>query len=110
MLERDARPEEAAEVLERALYIDPLDRQLQETLAGLWQKLDVPEREVQARAAVVALDPPDRAGALYRLAEAELRAGDRTAARRSVLRALELAPGYDEAQALLLRLVEESSS
>jgi len=59
---------------------------------------------VRERAAVVALGPPDRAEALYLLAVAERDAGDAAAARRSVLRALEVAPNYPQALELLLEL------
>ena len=61
------------------------------------------------RAALVALDPPDRAVALYELALAQRNAGLPERARRTVLRALEVAPGYDPAQELLLELVGEGS-
>ena len=56
------------------------------------------------RQAVVALKPVDRAEALYQLALAHFEAGDRTAPRREVLRALEQAPSYQKAQELLLRI------
>ena len=57
---------------------------------------------------LVALGPPDLAGALYELARAQLAAGDRDAARRTVLRALELAPRFEKAQQLLLRIHQET--
>jgi Tfp pilus assembly protein PilF len=44
------------------------------------------------------------AQALYDLAEAQLAAGDPQAARRQVLRALEIAPSFEAAQRLLLKL------
>jgi Tfp pilus assembly protein PilF len=59
---------------------------------------------VRERRAIIALDPVDRAAAEYRLARAYLLAGDRAEARRAVLRALERAPNYQEAQELLLEL------
>ena len=46
----------------------------------------------------------DRAEALYQLALAYVDAGDTTAARREVVRALEIAPNFQKAQELLLRL------
>ena len=55
-------------------------------------------------ALVVALNPVDRAEALYQLALAHFEAGDAQAARREVLRALEDAPNFEKAQELLLRL------
>jgi len=47
----------------------------------------------------------DMAEALYRLALAQQQAGDAAGAKRSVLGALEIAPGYPAAQRLLLDLV-----
>jgi Tfp pilus assembly protein PilF len=44
------------------------------------------------------------AQALYDLAEAQLAAGQPQDARRQVLRALEIAPSFDAAQRLLLKL------
>jgi Tfp pilus assembly protein PilF len=59
---------------------------------------------VRARRALVALDPVDRPEALYQLALALAEAGDAAAARREVLHALEIAPRFQRAQELLLRL------
>jgi len=59
---------------------------------------------VRERTAILALNPVDKAGAHYGLAQALFRAGDRAGARTQVLRALEIAPAYPEAQQLLLQL------
>jgi len=101
------RREEEGAILERTLYISPFDADVHRRLAESATadgRFDVAVRE---RAALVALDPPDRADALYRLALAERNAGRNEQARRTVLRALEVAPGYDPAQELLLDLVGE---
>ena len=97
-------PGAAAEALERAIHIHPFDPEPHARLAELATRLDRPELEVRERRALVALQPVDRAGALYRLALAQRRAGDTRGARRSVMAALEIAPGYGEAQDLLLDL------
>ena len=97
-------PAEAAGALERAILIHPFDPEPHARLAELAVALGRPALEVRERRALVALRPVDRAGALYRLAVAQRRAGDATGARRSVLAALEIAPGYAEAQDLLLEL------
>ena len=97
-------PAEAAGALERAILIHPFDPEPHARLAELAAALGRPALEVRERRALVALRPVDRAGALYRLAVAQRRAGDATGARRSVLAALEIAPGYAEAQDLLLEL------
>ena len=54
--------------------------------------------------AVLALDPPDKAEAHYRLAVAYQAMSDRQNARRQVVAALEIAPGFRDAQRLLLEL------
>lgn len=94
----------AARALERAVYIDPFEIPLHVRLAELYSRLGERAKAVRERRAVVALNPVDRAEALYRLARALLEAGDRAAARREVLRALEVAPNYQAAQELLLEL------
>jgi Tfp pilus assembly protein PilF len=57
-----------------------------------------------------ALAPADRADAYYQLALAWFEAGDLDQARRSVLRALEVAPSFEPAQQLLLRIRERRGS
>jgi cellulose synthase operon protein C len=94
----------AAEALNAAAYVDPTEIALHQRLAELGERLGRPSLIVRERRAIVALDPADPADAYYRLARAELAAGDRDAARRSVLRALELAPTFDAALELLLEL------
>ncbi|HUG52675.1 MAG TPA: tetratricopeptide repeat protein [Vicinamibacteria bacterium] len=94
----------AARILERALYISPFEAAVHERMAALYARLGDPAGVVRARRSLVALDPVDRAEALYQLALALSEAGDERAARREVLRALELAPRFQRAQELLLRL------
>jgi cellulose synthase operon protein C len=98
------RHADAAEVLGEAVLIWPYDLELHRQLADRYQELGDFAEEVLERRAVVALRPTDRAEAYYLLARAEWRAGDAAAARRSVLRALEVAPNYDDALELLLEL------
>lgn len=94
----------ALEALDGAMYIDPMDLTAHERLARLAEGRGVKSLALRERRAIVALDPSDPADAYYRLARAELQVGDREAARRAVLRALELAPGFDAALELLLEL------
>ena len=61
---------------------------------------------VRERAAIVALEPVDKADAYYQLALAQHEAGDDAHARTSVLRSLEEAPNYEKAQTLLLTLYD----
>jgi tetratricopeptide (TPR) repeat protein len=94
----------AAASLDRALYISPFEPAVHERLAALSAQLGDRAGVVRARRALVALDPVDRPEALYQLALALASAGDAAGARREVLHALEIAPRFQRAQELLLRL------
>ena len=96
----------AAKILERSMYINPYDRAQHERLAEMYRGLKDFSKAVRERKAVVALTPVDRPAALYKLAQAQHEAGDDASARISVLRSLEDAPNYAEAQMLLLTLYE----
>jgi Flp pilus assembly protein TadD len=56
----------------------------------------------------LAAGPVDRATAHTDLAEALLQAGNRAEAKRQALAALEVAPTYERAQELLLKLIDGS--
>jgi tetratricopeptide (TPR) repeat protein len=94
----------AAEALERAIYIYPYDVKHHDRLAQHYTALKQFPKVVRERRALLALNPVNRADALYRLALAYSDAGQRDQARREVLRALEIAPNFAEAQDLLLKL------
>lgn len=94
----------AAAALERAAWIDPRDPALHQKLAEMHGARGAWRQAARERAAVLALDPVDRAEALYQLAFAWSKAGDKAAARREVLKALEIAPSFEKAQELLLEV------
>ncbi len=104
LLEQAGDTAGAAAALERAVWISPYEIALHEKLADLLAATGQTDKVVLEREAVVALRPVDRAEALYQLARAHFDAGDRDAARRVVLRALEQAPSFQKAQELLLRI------
>lgn len=110
LYERLGERRRAAEVLQRVVWIEPLQPALQRRLAELWEAVQDWDAAVLARRTIVELRPADGAEAWFRLAAALLGQGDRAAARRAVLRALEIAPGYVEAQELLLQLRREATS
>jgi Tfp pilus assembly protein PilF len=56
---------------------------------------------------VIALGPVDRAAAYTDLGESYLKSGKRADAKKQILAALEIAPGYERAQGLLLNLVDK---
>ncbi|HEY7512857.1 MAG TPA: tetratricopeptide repeat protein, partial [Vicinamibacteria bacterium] len=103
-LEAMGEPAKAAEVLGRTVYIDPLDPMVHARLAHLYSETGDRKKVVRAREAIVALHPVDEAEALFQLSLARLDAGDTAGARHDVLRALEMAPRFQRAQELLLRL------
>jgi tetratricopeptide (TPR) repeat protein len=104
ILEELGRPREAALALDEAVQIWPYEMDLHQRLAELHTRVGNHQGAVRERGAVVALDPVDKADALYRLAVAQRAAGDLTGARRSVIGALEIAPNFEEALELLLGL------
>lgn len=97
-------PEAEREALERAVEIAPLDLDPHRRLAELARAAGEHGLEVRERRAILGLGPADRADAHYRLALALLDTGELGEARDQVLRALEIAPAYDDALDLLLEL------
>lgn len=94
----------AIAALEATMWVSPYDIGTHERLAALYDRAPRPALAVRERRAVLALGPVDEAEARYQLARALHVAGDATGARREVLRALEIAPAFERAQALLLTL------
>lgn len=94
----------AAAALDRAVWIHPFDPVVHDRLATVAARAGDKQLALRERRAIVSLDPTDRVEALYRLALAYADVGQVEAARREVLRALEVAPNYEQAQELLLRL------
>lgn len=100
----------AIAAIERLLWIWPYDAGDHEALAILAMQHGDHQRAIRERRAILALKPADRAEARYELARALAAAGDIAAARREVLGLLEDAPGYENAQALLLELRKRGGS
>jgi tetratricopeptide (TPR) repeat protein len=94
---------EAASILERVMAIYPFEAQSHRQLAALYKELGRSEDVIVERQALLALTT-DRAQGLYDLALAYYEAGDRTKAKRELLKALELAPAFKEGLALLSKL------
>ena len=94
----------AAEALRHLAHIHPYEIEDHERLAALSESAGDLDGAAAARRAVLTLGPVDLAAAHYQLARVLHLAGDRSAARRAVLAALELAPNYEEALDLLLEL------
>jgi tetratricopeptide (TPR) repeat protein len=91
-------------VYERIVAIDPFDGDAHAALGRMAMQrneVDAASREFRA---VLALGPADAAGAHTDLAESYFKAGKRADARKQTLAALEIAPTYERAQDLLLKL------
>jgi tetratricopeptide (TPR) repeat protein len=93
-------------VYDLIVSVDPFDGAAQSMVGRL--ALDRGDAPVAIRAfqMVLALRPVDRAAAHTDLAESYLRGGQRAEARKQTLAALEIAPSYERAQDLLLKLAE----
>ena len=97
--------EGAADILSRAMYIHPMDLEGHRDLGSvLLERGDFTDaaREYEV---LLALNAPDLANTYFNLASAEYGAGRMTEARRSILQSLEIAPSFEAAQELLLRIV-----
>jgi len=93
-------------VYERIAAIDPFDGEAHTMLGRLaMQRSDADAASREFRA-VLALNPLDRAAAYTDLAESYFKAGKRADAKKQTLAALEIAPTYERAQELLLKLVD----
>ncbi len=95
---------------ERIVEIDPFDSGVHSALGRMaFERRDLPVALREFRAAVAA-GAVDRAAAHCDLGEALVAAGQLPEAKREVMAALEIAPTYERAQGLLLKIVERASS
>jgi len=91
-------------MLDLSIYIHPYDEEIYKRLGEASFEAENWSLAVAAYQALVGLNTTDPAGAHYDLAAALFASGDREAARREILRSLEIAPSYLKAQQLLLKL------
>ena len=99
----DRRSEEA---YRRVIGIDPFDRDAQTAYGRLALKRKDNDAAVRAFRAALARNPPDRAQAHVDLAEAYVSAGQAAEAKKEILAALEIAPSFEKAQDLLLKIAQ----
>lgn len=105
LLEQQGDLARADDVLRRAMYIVPLDPEGHRRYGAVLMEREEYEGAAREFEVLLALGTPDRANAWYNLASAQYGAGEMTAARRSILRSLEIAPSFEAAQELLLNIV-----
>jgi hypothetical protein len=104
-------PNDAAATLDRINYIYPVrDEELHHKLGDLWLAQANYPGAIREYTAVVALNPLDKAGAQFNLAQAYFASGQRDKAEENVLLALEAAPGFRPAQKLLLQIKHPDST
>ena len=99
--------EEAIGYLKEMVYLDPLEPAVHSRLGDLYLKTAKAEEAVREFRVLQSLGPVDLASARYRLAEALYQCGRIEDARHEVVLSLEVAPGYKQAQKLLLKLVRK---
>jgi tetratricopeptide (TPR) repeat protein len=94
-----------AAAYERVAGLDPFDAPAQSAVGRYALKQKDGPRAVRALRAALAAGPADKATAHVDLAEAFLMVGQYGDAKRETLAALEIAPSFERAQDLLLRIV-----
>jgi tetratricopeptide (TPR) repeat protein len=87
-----------------SFYIYPFEADLHKLAGDVYLELASAQEAVREFRINLALAPADLAGAHYDLARALDASGNRAEAKREVLRSLEIAPGFEKAQELLLKL------
>jgi len=103
-LKESGKSEKALAVLENALYVYPFDADVHKLLAEVGSSLGKREVALREYQAVLAMDPADPAAAHFDVANILFQLGRKSEARQQVLAALEIAPGFQPAQELLLKL------
>jgi tetratricopeptide (TPR) repeat protein len=99
------RNDAAIGVLDDVLMVAPLREEVHAELGDRLLAAGDAKRAVKEYQALLAMNPHDLATAHFRLAKAYLAAEDRASGREQLLYALEIAPGFREAQQLLLEIV-----
>jgi len=97
-------PKDAAATLDQLNFIYPEDEELHRKLGELWLAQGNNAGAVREYQAVLAMRPLDMASGEFDLARAYYAAGDKAKAEDSVLASLEAAPGFKDAQKLLVEI------
>ena len=94
-------------VYQQIASVDPFDAEAHSWLGRDALARNEADAAVREFRAVVALGPVDRAAAYTDLAESYYKGGQKAEAKKQTLAALEIAPTYERAQELLLKLVDK---
>jgi cellulose synthase operon protein C len=92
-------------VYELISALDPFDAQNHLALGRLKMQAGDPQTAITQFRAAIAAGPLDAAAARCDLAESYIAVGDKAAAKKEILGAMEIAPGYPRAQNLLLKVI-----
>jgi tetratricopeptide (TPR) repeat protein len=98
----------AEDAYRRLVAIDPFDREAEAQLGRLALKRKDTATALRSFKSVLGANPPDRAQAHVELAEAHLAAGQYAEAKKQTLAALEIAPSFERAQDLLLKISDNA--
>ena len=99
-------PAQLRPAYERLAALNPFDADARTMLGRFALQRNDPEVATREFKVVLALNPQDAASAHADLADSYLRSGKRAEAKKETLAALEIAPTFERAQDLLLRLAE----
>ena len=102
----DLNYERAEYYIDRAMQVDPYRNEVHELKARYADSIDNSALAVTEYEVLVKLDINDPVEARTNLADAYLKNGQLLQARQNVLSALEIAPGYQRAQQILLRSID----
>jgi cellulose synthase operon protein C len=94
----------ALNTLFTSFYISPFDAALHKLAGDAYLEQGSLADAVREYRVVVSLEPANPADAHYDLARALEAKGDKAEAKRQILRSLEIAPGFEKAQELLLKI------
>ncbi len=94
----------AISALITSFYIHPFDAALHKLAGDAYLEQGSLTEAIREYRVRLSLNPPDMAEAHYDLARSLDASGNRAEAKREVLRSLEIAPGFEKAQELLLKL------
>ncbi len=103
-LHSQGRKADAVAVMQSINYVAPFDYDQHSDMGDWLMELGRPAEALDEFNVALALNAPDRAGTHYRLAQAYNALKQPQDARRHLLAALEVAPGYRPAQRLLLEI------
>jgi tetratricopeptide (TPR) repeat protein len=92
------------EALFTSFYVYPFNASLHKLAGDVYLEQGDARQAVREFRVLVSLAPPDLATAHFDLARSLEASGNRQEAKREVLRSLEIAPGFEKAQELLLKL------